>query len=38
VSGDRIVIHQCSFLYNGPLFSLHDQAALEGLSGATSET
>ncbi|KIZ43736.1 MULTISPECIES: phosphodiesterase [Rhodopseudomonas] len=28
VSGDRIVIHQCSFLYDGPAFSLQDQAAL----------
>jgi 3',5'-cyclic AMP phosphodiesterase CpdA len=29
VTNDRVVIHQCSFLYNGPIFSLHDQAALE---------
>jgi 3',5'-cyclic AMP phosphodiesterase CpdA len=28
VEGDRIVIHQCSFLYDGPLFSLHDSVAL----------
>src|SRR5512139_950075 len=30
VAADRIVIHQCSFLYDGPRFSLHDQAALNG--------
>jgi 3',5'-cyclic AMP phosphodiesterase CpdA len=28
VDDDRIVIHQRSFLYDGPTFSLHDQAAL----------
>lgn len=30
VTDDRIVIHQCSFLYDGPRFSLHDRAALDG--------
>lgn len=29
VDGDRIIIHQCSFLYDGPRFSLHDKTALE---------
>lgn len=29
VSGEQIVIHQCSFLYEGPRFSLHDKAALD---------
>jgi 3',5'-cyclic-AMP phosphodiesterase len=31
VSGGQIVIHQCSFLYAGPRYSLHDKAALDGL-------
>ena len=30
VAGGQIVIHQCSFLYAGPRFSLHDKAALDG--------
>jgi Icc protein len=29
VSDGQIVIHQCSFLYEGPLFSLQDRAAME---------
>ncbi|ABE40378.1 metallophosphoesterase [Rhodopseudomonas palustris BisB5] len=29
VEADRIVIHQRSFLYDGPLFSLHDKDALD---------
>jgi len=29
VGAGQVVIHQCSFLYNGPLFSLQDRAALE---------
>lgn len=29
VTGAQIVIHQCSFLYDGPVFSLHDKAALD---------
>ena len=29
VDGDRVIIHQCSFLYDGPRFSLHDKEALE---------
>ncbi|WP_454630289.1 metallophosphoesterase [Bradyrhizobium cenepequi] len=33
VSGGQIVIHQCSFMYAGPRFSLHDQAALNGVLG-----
>ncbi|MGY3622960.1 hypothetical protein ACVJGD_009156 [Bradyrhizobium sp. USDA 10063] len=33
VSGGQIVIHQCSFMYAGPRFSLHDQAALNGALG-----
>ncbi len=31
VSGGQIVIHQCSFLYAGPRYSLHDKAALDGM-------
>lgn len=30
VQDGQIVIHQCSFMYDGPRFSLHDRAALEG--------
>jgi 3',5'-cyclic AMP phosphodiesterase CpdA len=30
VAQGQIIIHQCSFLYDGPRFSLHDQAALNG--------
>ena len=33
VTGGQIVIHQCSFLYAGPRFSLHDKAALDGMLG-----
>ena len=29
VADGQIVIHQCSFMYDGPLFSLHDKAALD---------
>jgi Icc protein len=29
VSAGQVVIHQCSFLYDGPLLSLQDRAALE---------
>lgn len=32
VEADRIVIHQCSFMYDGPLFSLHDSVALHRVS------
>ena len=28
IESGQIVIHQCSFLYDGPVFSLHDRAAL----------
>jgi 3',5'-cyclic-AMP phosphodiesterase len=28
VSAGQVVIHQCSFLYDRPLFSLQDRAAL----------
>jgi hypothetical protein len=33
VTGGQIVIHQCSFLYAGPRFSLHDKTALDGMLG-----
>ncbi|RZN34722.1 phosphodiesterase [Bradyrhizobium sp. Leo121] len=33
VSSGQIVIHQCSFMYVGPRFSLHDKAALNGALG-----
>ncbi len=33
LSGRQIVIHQCSFMYAGPRFSLHDKAALDGMLG-----
>jgi 3',5'-cyclic AMP phosphodiesterase CpdA len=29
IGAGQIVIHQCSFLYDGPLFSLHDRAAVD---------
>jgi 3',5'-cyclic AMP phosphodiesterase CpdA len=29
IAAGQIVIHQCSFLYDGPLFSLHDRAAVD---------
>jgi 3',5'-cyclic AMP phosphodiesterase CpdA len=29
IEAGQIIIHQCSFLYGGPLFSLHDRAALD---------
>jgi 3',5'-cyclic-AMP phosphodiesterase len=29
VGAGQVVIHQCSFLYDGPLFSLQDRAAME---------
>jgi 3',5'-cyclic-AMP phosphodiesterase len=32
VDAGQVVIHQCSFLYEGPLFSLHDRAALEWIN------
>ena len=32
VGAGQIVIHQCSFLYDGPLFSLQDRAALEWIN------
>ncbi len=32
VNRDDIIIHQCSFLYNGPVFNLFDQAAAEAPS------
>ena len=32
VGAGKIVIHQCSFLYDGPLFSLQDRAALEWIN------
>src|SRR5262245_16443455 len=33
VNNGQIVIHQCSFMYAGPRFSLHDKAALDGMVG-----
>jgi hypothetical protein len=33
VGRDQIIIHQCSFLYDGRRFSLHDKAALNGTIG-----
>ena len=32
VSAGQVVIHQCSFLYDGPLFSLQDRAAMEWIN------
>jgi 3',5'-cyclic-AMP phosphodiesterase len=32
VGAGQVVIHQCSFLYDGPLFSLQDRAALEWIN------
>lgn len=32
VSAGQVVIHQCSFLYDGPTFSLQDRAALEWIN------
>jgi Icc protein len=32
VSAGQVVIHQCPFLYDGPLFSLQDGAALQSIN------
>ena len=32
VDAGQVVLHQCSFLYDGPLFSLQDRAAMEWIN------